>query len=92
MNNFLLILCILINVYIINAADDCTEWNEWSATDAPDADYVDIDSSSTGEYLVAVVDNGDYIYISSDYGNTWVAKSTEAPSQDWTCVTMSSTG
>ena len=52
--------------------------------------WVGISASSDAKYQSAVVNN-EYIYISSDFGNTWMAKMTDA-SRAWSSISISSDG
>lgn len=49
-----------------------------------------ISLSENGQYQTAIVED-DVVYISSDYGNTWVPKITYQY-RNWTGVAISSTG
>jgi hypothetical protein len=57
-------------------------------TSAGSRGWQSVSLSATGQYQTAVV-NGDYIYVSSDYGSTWTQKGT---SQYWWSVSLSATG
>jgi len=46
--------------------------------------------SSTGQYQSIGI-NSRYLFVSSDYGNTWVARQNDA-SRSWTGISLSSTG
>jgi hypothetical protein len=62
---------------------------DWIKSSAPDNSWMSIASSSSGQYLVSVVDTGG-IYTSNNYGEDWVLNS--APINSWASVTSSSTG
>ena len=61
----------------------------WSAILGP-SDWAAVSISSSGQYQTAVVDGG-YIYISSDYGNTWTPVMNDA-NRNWLSVSISSSG
>jgi photosystem II stability/assembly factor-like uncharacterized protein len=52
--------------------------------------WTSVSLSATGQYQTAVA-NGDYIYVSTDFGNTW-AKSQNAPQKKWFDVSLSASG
>lgn len=62
------------------------EWRQ--LTGAGTRNWRGVDMSANGQYMVAV-DYGGYIYVSSDYGQTWTAKHTTS---NWTGVSMSADG
>ena len=63
----------------------------WTARTSPGSkNWFGITSSSDGTKLAACVNPG-YIYTSSDTGNTWSAKMTDA-SRSWSSIAISSTG
>jgi photosystem II stability/assembly factor-like uncharacterized protein len=61
----------------------------WIAT-GDSKNWRSVSISSTGQYQTALV-NGEFIYLSTNYGNTWTATATDA-SRNWTSVSISSSG
>ena len=54
--------------------------------------FTDLSMSSTGQYQVlATTATGGNVYVSSDYGNTWLIPATPPPSS-WQGITISSSG
>ena len=61
----------------------------WQQTSAPSAQWKDIASSSSGQFLAAVIQFGQ-IYTSQNYGGTWTL--TNAPSANWFSIASNSSG
>lgn len=74
--------------------DEITFDSPWKRTDPNESTFIDalkyrdIDISSDGQYKTAVVEDGN-IYVSSNYGRTWVPKETR---RNWVKISMTSSG
>jgi hypothetical protein len=64
-------------------------WNDIILLSVATSIYVSI--SSTGQFQTAVAFS-DFIYISSDFGKSWVLSPTQPTSKSWSSVSVSSTG
>jgi formylglycine-generating enzyme required for sulfatase activity len=62
----------------------------WTQSGAPDDFWQAVASSSDGTHLVALDDDNDAIWTSTDSGASWTE--TDAPSVDWVAVASSSDG
>jgi photosystem II stability/assembly factor-like uncharacterized protein len=68
-----------------------TYGNTWKKSNATALDWKGISVSSTGQYQTAIINQGNAIYTSSNYGIDWSSRTT-SNSQYWRSISVSSTG
>jgi hypothetical protein len=97
--SFALLIYFHLSIYFFIAlAQNCVNPNStdngqyvWSqTTTAPSEDWFSVTSSSTGQYLAAVVYGSGTFYTSNDYGSTW--SQTSVPAEYWRSIASSSSG
>jgi len=67
--------------------------NNWIIVDIGEDDLVNISLSASGQYQTAI--SSDFVFTSSDYGNTWVKSTNQvlnSNSSFFNCVSLSSSG
>ena len=70
----------------------------WVQTSAPQKYWKSVSLSASGQYQTAITNNypGEYIYISNDFGNTWIQKSEDvlgaSLQKEWKSISLSASG
>lgn len=77
--------------------ETCQQWQSWSSTNSLSLNYDGLAADESGRYMVAIVNNWGYIYVSSNYGVDWNQygidfPGADAPLQAWNSVAISATG
>jgi photosystem II stability/assembly factor-like uncharacterized protein len=73
--------------------------NNWVKSSAPQNSWQSVSLSASGQYQTAISNKnpgGDYIYISNDFGNTWIQKSEDVLGESlkklWKSISLSASG